>query len=946
MSFAPGALVTARDREWVVLPESNDDLLILRPLGGTDDEVTGVLPELEEVRRAAFDLPDPQHLGDYRSCLLLRDAVRLGFRSSAGPFRSFGRLAVSPRPYQLVPLIMALKLDPVRMLIADDVGIGKTVEACLIARELLDRGEIQRLAVLCPPHLAEQWQLELRTKFHIEAELVLSSTAARLERQTGAGVTRTIFDFFPFVIVSTEFIKSKRRLDDFARSCPEFVIVDEAHGCAAPAETRGTKHDRHALLKALSSNQNRHLVLVTATPHSGNAGAFRSLLSLLKPDFANLPDDLRGKEKETLRRHLAQHFVQRRRGDIRHFMGEDTPFPTREPDPEPHYKLSPDYKKLFERVLAFAREIVHASGENHFRQRVRWWAALGLLRALASSPAAAAETLRTRAASADTESADEADAIGRTLVLDLTDDQVSENADTAPGADIEIDTGETSTRRRLLDMARAADALHGDKDAKFIGGVKLLRGLLEDGFNPIVFCRFIPTAEYLESELRQRFPGVEIVAVTSRLAPEDREAVILRLIADTEKQRILIATDCLSEGVNLQHGFDAVLHYDLSWSPTRHEQREGRVDRYQQPSKTVRVLTYYGLDNQIDGLVLDILLRKHRNIRRDTEVSIPMPKDSETIGEAIFEGLLLRQSSKVDASEQLSLFEDFFAPIKTDLHRGWDASAEREKQSRSLFKQAAIDFQEVGRELDAIHDAIGSDSEAATFLKTALTAHGGIFREQHDTSFLLDLAECPIALREAVGGFERGLASFSPEAREGVLRLQRNHPFIEGLAAYVMSTALDPLLPSVARRAGVVLTREVNQRTVLLLLRLRFHIVTRRDSGDTTLLAEDSMLVAFEGSLTSPQWLTSERAGALLDVHPDKNITPDLAAHQLSRIVEREVFAPLWPPLEAIASERGEELLNAHRRVRIASNIRGVSYRVEPAGRPDVLSVTLYLPSH
>jgi len=565
---------------------------------------------------------------------------------------------------------------------------------------------------------------------------------------------------------------------------------------------------------------------------------------------------------------------------------------------------------------------------------------------LASSPAAAAETLRTRAASADTESADEADTIGRNLVLDLTDDQATENADTTPGADIESDTGETSTRRRLLDMARAADALRGDKDAKLIGGVKLLRALLDDGFNPIVFCRFIPTAEYLETELRQRFPGVEIVAVTSRLAPEDREAVILRLIADTEKRRVLIATDCLSEGVNLQHGFDAVLHYDLSWSPTRHEQREGRVDRYQQPSKTVRVLTYYGLDNQIDGLVLDILLRKHRNIRRDTEVSIPMPKDSETIGEAIFEGLLLRQSSKVDASEQLSLFEDFFTPIKTDLHRGWDASAEREKQSRSLFKQAAIDFQEVGRELDAIHDAIGSDAEAAAFLKTALTAHGGIFREQPSTAFSLDLAECPLALREAVGGFERGLASFLPEAREGVLRLQRNHPFVEGLAAYVMSTALDPLLPSVARRAGVVLTREVTQRTVLLLLRLRFHIVTRRESGETTLLAEDSMLVAFEGSLTSPQWLPPERAAALLDLHPDKNITPDLAAHQLSRIVECEAFAPLWPPLEAFANQRGEELLDAHRRVRVASNARGVSYRVEPAGRPDVLGVTLYLPSH
>ena len=129
----------------------------------------------------------PATAGDARSARLLRDALRLGIRSSAGPFRSFGRIAVDPRPYQLVPLLMALKLEPVRLLIADDVGIGKTIEAALIAREMLDRGDAQRLAVLCPPHLAEQWQYELWTKFHLHAELVLPSTVKRLERGLPVG---------------------------------------------------------------------------------------------------------------------------------------------------------------------------------------------------------------------------------------------------------------------------------------------------------------------------------------------------------------------------------------------------------------------------------------------------------------------------------------------------------------------------------------------------------------------------------------------------------------------------------------------------------------------------------------------------------------------------------------------------------------------------------------
>src|SRR6185369_4180275 len=169
MTFSSGSLVRARGREWVVLPDSSDDLLVVRPLGGSDDEVTGIYTPLEDVQPATFAPPDPvKDLGDFRSGRLLHDALRLSVRASAGPFRSFGRIAVEPRPYQLVPLLMALRLDPIRLLIADDVGIGKTVEACLAVRELLDRGEIERFAVLCPPHLAEQWQRELSEKFHID----------------------------------------------------------------------------------------------------------------------------------------------------------------------------------------------------------------------------------------------------------------------------------------------------------------------------------------------------------------------------------------------------------------------------------------------------------------------------------------------------------------------------------------------------------------------------------------------------------------------------------------------------------------------------------------------------------------------------------------------------------------------------------------------------------
>jgi len=113
MRYAVGTMVRARGREWVVLPSSEEQLLLVRPLGGTEDEVTGIYLPLEPVESASFAPPNASQLGDDRSCRLLRDAVRLGFRSSTGPFRSFGNIAVEPRPYQLVPLLMALKLSPV-----------------------------------------------------------------------------------------------------------------------------------------------------------------------------------------------------------------------------------------------------------------------------------------------------------------------------------------------------------------------------------------------------------------------------------------------------------------------------------------------------------------------------------------------------------------------------------------------------------------------------------------------------------------------------------------------------------------------------------------------------------------------------------------------------------------------------------------------------------------
>jgi len=350
-NFNIGSMVSFRGRQWIVMPSVEHDILNLRPLTGREEEQCSVFLPLEEsnISPADFPLPTTKDIGDFESARLLRDASRLLLRHGAGPFRSMGHLSFRPRPYQFVPLLMALRLENIRMLIADDVGIGKTIEAGLIARELLDNGEVERIAVLCPPYLCDQWYKELRDKFNIDCQIVRTSTVARLERALPREDI-TIFDYYPNVIISIDFIKSDRSRHSFIQSCPDLVIVDEAHGCARPAGASTSQQHRYQLLNEISKDKEKNLILVTATPHSGIEESFLSLLGLLNPAFENYNLESLSKNH---RAELARHFIQRRRADVEHWI-DDTPFPERDSQEENYY-LSSQYNSLFKDIYNFIK---------------------------------------------------------------------------------------------------------------------------------------------------------------------------------------------------------------------------------------------------------------------------------------------------------------------------------------------------------------------------------------------------------------------------------------------------------------------------------------------------------------------------------------------------------------------------------------------------------------
>jgi len=916
-----------------------------RPIGGLDDEIVGLLPSVEDIAAAAFPPPDASHAGDHNSCRLVRDAARLSTRAGAGPFRSFARIAVQPRPYQLVPLLMAMKLDAVRLLIADDVGIGKTIEACLVARELLDRGEIRRFAVLCPPHLAEQWQRELHDKFHIEAEQVLSSTIARLERSFRIGANESVFQRLDVAIVSTDYIKQPRHRDEFIRDCPELVMVDEAHACTLAGQPGKARQQRFELLKRLAADKSRHILLVTATPHSGNEEAFRSLLSLVDEKFANLPSDLDTEERTAIRRDLARHLVQRRRADIKDYLGSETSFPERDPTPlEETYSLTPEYRALFQKVLRFARELVADESGSRRHRRVRWWSALSLLRALASSPAAAAATLKTRAATADAVDDAEADEIGRRSILDQDESDSVDPIDFTPGSDAADEAADRSVRDRLRAYAREAEAVFGAKDAKLQKAFKIVKGLLADGFNPILFCRFIDTAEYVGQHLRDVVKkDAEVSVITGLIPPKDREDRIAELAkAD---RRVLVCTDCLSEGINLQDHFDAVVHYDLSWNPTRHEQREGRVDRFGQPKPRIRVITYFGTDNRIDGIVLDVLLRKHQKIKSALGISVAVPGNSEQVIEALFEGMLLRDEAS-GAGDQM-VFGDWLQPQKTDLHRRWDEAKDREQRSRSRFAQHSISTEEVAAELSAVREAIGNEETVKAFFKDVLHLAGvPVNAKRGDRVHVALSNEVPRSLRNAMGRDAEFVGRFKLPVEHGEVYLARTSPTVEGLASWVLDTALDPIAAQgqrvVARRCGVSRLDGVKERITVLLMRFRYHLnTTAADKSERTMLVEEIRSLGFRGSPAEPRWLPDAELDPLLAAPPAGNVLPSLMRQQLDTLIQR--LPQLSPHLDRVAKERAAEVLAAHTRIRQAAQAKG-RVRVEPVLPPDLLGCFVLLP--
>ena len=945
--FKPGSLVTLRDRPWMILPSEDDDLLLVKPLGGSEDEITGIYKplanETDLPQSYNFIKPSSQDLGDFSSARLLYNATRLSFRNASGPFRCLGKLSFRPRAYQMVPLIMALKQETVRILIADDVGVGKTIEALLIAKELYDRKEIKRFAIVCLPHLCDQWQDELKSKFGIEAVIIRSGTATALERQIK--VHENIFRSFPFQVISIDYIKTGNKRQVFIDHCPELIIVDEAHTCARPAGANNSQQLRYHLLHDISRKEDQNLLLLTATPHSGKQAEFQSLLGMLKPDYERI-DIITSTDNE--RKDLAKSFVQRRRVDVIKWLDEETKFPERI-STDRDYEVGKEYGEIFNDILSYAREVVAASSGDSRKQRYSYWDVLALLRGVMSSPSAGVLMLekkaRKKSLASDFDESDSDEIInGAETVMDLdfnTDDNLPLSV-LGKGAI----TSDPEARRLLEYAKRLSNIIGIEKDLKAKEAVIQIINYIDRGYNPIVYCRYIQTAKYLGTIFQEQFHNkkyktLHIEVITSELNDELRREKIE--VMSNSPRRLLIATDCLSEGINLQDGFNAILHYDLPWNPNRLEQREGRIDRFGQRSPSVEVTLLYGSNNPIDGVVLEVLLRKAREIRRSIGISVPFPENSASVMEAVTNAILLKPNISVEQEyRQGTLFEaEEIKAEKNRVARAFDEAEQREKASRSIFAQNAIKPTEIEADLKEVDEAIGNVKAVEQFVIGSLRFIGAQVDEVKE-GYKIYTINIPQRIRELLTDNNEILVSFLSPTPKGYKYIGRNHPFTEHLSQAIINNALNGITNS-ASRAAVMRSVEIDRKTVLFQFRVRNVIAEQR--GNKEIVAEEMWLWGYTGGLSENKFIGKENALTLLmSAKPTQNLELSEQQYWLDQEMEwvrdEKTFRETTDP---VAYERCEKLVESHTRFRKLVN--GSRYKVvEPVLPMDVLGIYILLP--
>lgn len=620
---------------------------------------------VEEGRPWAFD-------ADGRRFRLVSEAHRIRLAHLFDPVLAVHTSIVEPLPHQITAVYEEmLPRQPLRFLLADDPGAGKTIMAGLLMKELIARGDLQRCLVVCPGSLAEQWQDELYRRFHLPFEIV---TNDKLE------AARTGNWFLENNLVIARLDKLSRNPDiqeklEAPDAFWDLIVCDEAHKMSATHFSGEIKYTKRYQLGQLLSRLTRHFLLMTATPHNGKEDDFQLFMALIDGDRfeGRFRDGVHVVDASDLMRRMVKENL---------LKFDATPlFPERKAYTVP-YKLSNAEAELYAAVTDYVRQEFNRADklENDKRKGTVGFALTILQRRLASSPEAIFQSLRRRKARLESRlrelellqrGADVAGTLAQQVPM-LTDEDV-EDLEEAPDNEVE------QTEEQILDQATAARSI-GELKTEIATLARLeamahalrrsgedkkwreLAALLSDIFTPaafknivaeqraqygdtppasspsqklVIFTEHRDTLTYLAERVETLIgrPGA-IVTIHGGMGREERMKAQEAFRHDPEV-RVLIATDAAGEGINL-HRAHLMVNYDLPWNPNRLEQRFGRIHRIGQ--KEVCHLWNLIAEETREGDVYRLLLDKLEEARNSLGGQV-----FDVLGKVIFDGRPLRE---------------------------------------------------------------------------------------------------------------------------------------------------------------------------------------------------------------------------------------------------------------------------------------------------------------
>ena len=679
----------------------------------------------------------------------------------ASPFHG----GVCVESYQLVPLLKALRMPRVSLLIADDVGLGKTVEAGLILTELLLRRRIQRVLVLTPASLRRQWQEELWEKFSLRFEVVDRRETERLRRRLGMDANP--WRSYGRIVASYHYLRQSDVLEQFLSACrtPEgsphlpwdLLIVDECHNLMP--SPFGEDSELCKMLRFVAP-QFEHRLFLSATPHNGHTRSFTGLLEMLDPvrftRTSEMTTAMRGRVEDVVVRRLKREINARSqkpesaKGTHSRGRGDGPRFCTRHPPAA--LVLEADSRELalstaFDAFRAAVRKLVSA-GERP-RRRAGTFAVEILGKRLLSCPSAFAESwsrARQGFMDADAEAAAESELLAaeRAVRQETGDDREAEQrastATTIVGAWLRNFADDVADEIRGIEHALAALGFVLDNasitdqtpvvDARFDALVERIESLLRTGgeFRDderlIVFTEYKTTLDYLARRLRERYPSDRVLTLfgsgggtgdSPGMDEADRENVKVAFNDPASSVRILVATDAASEGLNLHRTARYLLHYDCPWNPSRLEQRNGRLDRYGQ----ARDVTVHHFVSNLDPDLrfLDHVIRKADEIRED------LGSVNEVFDRAVHRRLIQGEDE---------------GSVATDLDRGIDAA----RGSANLESDAAA----VAAAEEEARDAVLLDA-----LATEIDLDAGAMRDTLETAMAIPHGRPQLRVAEEPG---------------------------------------------------------------------------------------------------------------------------------------------------------------------------------------------------